>query len=266
MSFEIGLRHRIGAREVAIDFGSDARLTALVGASGTGKTTVLNCIAGLARADEGRIVVGGRVLFDPARGIDLPPEQRRAGYVFQDGRLFPHRKVAANLAYGERLAPPGEQRMSREEVAEFLGIAHLAERWPATLSGGEARRVAIGRALLAAPRFLLLDEPLTSLDPERAEGITQAIERIRDELALPILLVSHDRAEVARLGRAGGDAGLRGRGTASVMRGFSLRRTVPGRSAGCAPACRSARTARWSAPGSPAAAPVRRGPWARCPR
>ncbi len=199
MSFEVVLRHRIGERDITLDFATDARLTALVGPSGAGKTTVLNCIAGLVRPDAGRIVVGGRVLFDGAAGIDLPPERRRAGYVFQDARLFPHQRVAANLAYGARLAPAGEQWIDRAEVADILGIAHLAERWPATLSGGEAQRVAIGRALLASPRFLLLDEPLTSLDAERAEGITRAIERIRDDLALPILLVSHDRAEVARL-------------------------------------------------------------------
>lgn len=199
MSFEMVLRHRIGTRDIALDFATDARLSALVGPSGAGKTTVLHCIAGLVRPDSGRITVGGQVLFDSAQAIDLPPERRRAGYVFQDARLFPHRNVAANLAYGARLVPPGEQWIDRAEVADILGIAHLAERWPATLSGGEAQRVAIGRALLASPRFLLLDEPLTSLDPERAEGIAQAIERIRDDLALPILLVSHDRAEVARL-------------------------------------------------------------------
>jgi len=199
MSFELSLRHRVGERDIALDFASDVPLTALVGRSGAGKTTVLNCIAGLIRPDEGRIAVGGRVLFDSAAGIDLAPEHRRAGYVFQDSRLFPHQRVAANLAYGTRFIPPGEQWTTSAEVTELLGIAHLAERWPATLSGGEAKRVAIGRALLASPSFLLLDEPLTSLDAERAEGITRAIERIRDELALPILLVSHDRAEVARL-------------------------------------------------------------------
>lgn len=199
MSFEVRLRHRIGGRDIMLDFVSDARLSALVGPSGTGKTTVLNCIAGLVRPAAGRIAVDGRVLFDAADRIDLPPEKRRAGYVFQDARLFPHREVAANLAYGERFAPSADRWTTRAEIAEFLGITHLLDRWPATLSGGETRRVAIGRALLAAPRFLLLDEPLASLDRERAEGIQALIERIRDELALPILLVSHDRAEVDRL-------------------------------------------------------------------
>jgi molybdate transport system ATP-binding protein len=199
MSFELRLRHRIGDTEIALDAKSDAPLTALVGPSGIGKTTVLNCIAGLIRPDEGRIAVGGRVLFDGAEGIDLKPEQRRAGYVFQSGRLFPHKDVAANLAYGEKLAPPEERWITRDEVLAFLGIGHLLQRAPATLSGGEVRRVAIGRALLAAPKFLLLDEPLTSLDAERAGEILRVVERIRDELKLPMLYVSHEMREVERL-------------------------------------------------------------------
>ncbi len=199
MSFEIALRHRIGEREVALDLGSDAPLTALVGASGAGKTTVLNCIAGLIRPDEGRIIVDGRTLFDARAAIDLPPEKRHAGYVFQDARLFPHMKVAANLAYGAKLAGKRQRSVEQGELVELLGIGSLLDRMPATLSGGETRRVAIGRALLAAPRFLLLDEPMASLDATRAEGIRQLIEDIRDRLRLPILLVSHDRAEVERL-------------------------------------------------------------------
>ena len=199
MSFDISLRHRIGERDITLDLQNGAPLTALVGPSGAGKSTVLNCIAGLIRPDSGRVTVGGETLFDSAQSVNLPPERRRAGYVFQDMRLFPHRKVAANLAYGERLADPQERWITTAEVVELMGIGALLDRFPATLSGGEAKRVAIGRALLAAPRFLLLDEPLASLDAARAEGIAAAIERIRDELAIPILLVSHDRAEVARL-------------------------------------------------------------------
>jgi molybdate transport system ATP-binding protein len=199
MSFEVSLDHRIGERRVTLAFASEARLTALVGPSGAGKTTVLNCIAGLIRPDRGRIAVAGNTLFDSATAIHLAPERRRAGYVFQDFRLFPHLRVAANLAYGERLARPAERWIGRDEVCDLLDIGHLRRRWPATLSGGEMRRVAIGRALLAAPRFLLLDEPFASLDVERAEALMGLIERIRDELAIPILLVSHDRAEVGRL-------------------------------------------------------------------
>ena len=199
MSFDIALSYRAGegVRQCAI--AGEARLVAVTGPSGIGKTTLLNCIAGLHRPLSGHVRIGGETLFDSAAGIDLPPERRRAGYVFQDLRLFPHRTVAANLAYGER----GEAHwMTRAETLQFLGIAHLAGRYPATLSGGEAKRVAIGRALLAAPRFLLLDEPLTSLDGARAEEILRLIERIRDELKLPTLLVSHAAAEVERLAGA----------------------------------------------------------------
>ena len=199
MSFEVYVDHSIGERRIALGFTSDAPLTALVGPSGAGKTTVLNCVAGLMRPDRGRIAVAGATLFDSAAGVNLPPERRRAGYVFQDARLFPHLKVEANLRFGERLAAAEQRWIGHDEVVEFLGIDHLLSRWPATLSGGEIRRVAIGRALLAAPRFLLLDEPFASLDPARAETLMALVERIRDELKVPILLVSHDRGEVTRL-------------------------------------------------------------------
>lgn len=199
MSFEVTISHQIGGKQLAASFTSQAGLTALVGPSGAGKTTVLNCIAGLVRPDSGRIAVEGHVLLDTEQGIDLPPQHRRAGYLFQDARLFPHMRVAANLTYGERLAQPQDRWITGDEVAAFLGIGHLLDRWPDTLSGGEVRRVAIGRALLAGSRFLLLDEPLASLDPARVEDLVQLIERIRDELAIPILMVGHERAEVERL-------------------------------------------------------------------
>ena len=196
MSFDIAVTYRAGesARDFAVT--SDAGLVAITGPSGIGKTTLLNCVAGLNRPLSGHVRIGGETLFDSTAGVDLPPERRRAGYVFQDLRLFPHRTVAANLAYGERAEAA---LMSRTEALEFLGIGHLARRYPATLSGGEAKRVAIGRALLSAPRFLLLDEPLTSLDSARAEEVLRLLERIRDELELPTLLVSHSAAEVERL-------------------------------------------------------------------
>ena len=199
MFFEIAIDHRIGERRITLDLRSEAPLTALVGPSGAGKTTMLNAVAGLLRPDSGRIVVAGQTLFDCDAGTDLPPEQRCAGYVFQDARLFPHLKVHANLSYGARRAREATQLVGRDDAIELLGIAHLLDRWPATLSGGETRRVAIGRALLSAPRFLLLDEPMASLDAERAEGIRRMIETIRDTLRVPMLLVSHDRAEVERL-------------------------------------------------------------------
>lgn len=199
MSFEIDVDARIGEARIATRFVSDARLTALFGPSGAGKTSILNMVAGLLPPARGRIVVDGRTLFDAANRVDVPPERRRAGYVFQEPRLFPHLRVSANLLYGHRIAPPEHRWIGLDEAAGFLGIGHLLDRWPRTLSGGEARRVAIGRALLSGPRFLLMDEPLSSLDGARRDEIMTVIERIRDQLGLPILYVTHDEAEVKRL-------------------------------------------------------------------
>ncbi|HEY4546853.1 MAG TPA: ATP-binding cassette domain-containing protein [Pedomonas sp.] len=199
MSFEIDVRCRLGSARIALSLRAGAGITALFGPSGAGKTSILNMVAGLLRPDEGRIVVAGELLFDSRAGVDLPPERRRSGYIFQDGRLFPHKRVRANLLYGQRLAPPEARWIDLDEVVAFLGIKHLLDRWPRTLSGGEAQRVAIGRALLSGPRFLLMDEPLSSLDASRREEILRVIERIRDDLGLPILYVSHDRTEVERL-------------------------------------------------------------------
>jgi molybdate transport system ATP-binding protein len=195
MSFEVTVSCKLGDTHIACSFSAPSGLTALFGPSGAGKTSILNMVSGLLRPDRGRIAVGGEVLFDSAAGTDIPVQQRRSGYVFQDARLFPHLRVRANLAYGEREGGV----MSQAEVVDFLGIAHLLDRWPRTLSGGEAQRVAIGRALLANPRFLLMDEPLASLDRARREEVMRTIERLRDEVRLPILYVSHDRAEVERL-------------------------------------------------------------------
>jgi molybdate transport system ATP-binding protein len=181
--------------EVAIRFESGPGLTALFGPSGAGKTSVLAMVAGLLRPDAGHVRVARETLFGD--GINVPIERRAAGMVFQDARLFPHYRVRGNLHYGARRA--GEGAMTLEAMADFLGIAHLLDRWPRTLSGGEAQRVAIGRALLSGPRFLLMDEPLASLDRPRREEIMTLIERVRDELGLPILYVSHDRGEVDRL-------------------------------------------------------------------
>jgi molybdate transport system ATP-binding protein len=199
MSFEIDIAIERGAARIAASFTAPERLVALFGPSGAGKTSILDAVAGLLKPQRGRVAVGETVLFDSAARIDLPPEQRACGYVFQDGRLFPHRSVRDNLLYGWRLAPEARRWMALEEAVDFLGIGHLLARMPRTLSGGEAQRVAIGRALLRGPRFLLMDEPLSSLDAARREEIMQVIERIRDELRLPVLYVSHDRAEVERL-------------------------------------------------------------------
>lgn len=196
MSFEVDVERRFGPTRVVTRFASDAGLTALTGPSGAGKSSVLNMIAGLLRPDRGRIVVGGRTLFDA--DTDLPAHRRHAGYIFQDGRLFPHMRVAANLAYARRLAAE-RPLLDEPSVIDFLGLGHLLGRWPRSLSGGEARRVAIGRTLMSGARFLLLDEPLVSLDTERREEVMKVIERLRDELSMPILYVSHDDREVDRL-------------------------------------------------------------------
>ncbi|MBV1918376.1 MAG: ATP-binding cassette domain-containing protein [Sphingomonadaceae bacterium] len=199
MFFEIDIVIRRGGRRISGDFKALSGLTALFGPSGAGKTSVLDAVAGLLRPERGRIAVNGEVLFDSDSAIDLPPEQRACGYVFQDGRLFPHRTVRQNLLFGWNLAPQDRRWLSPDEAISFLGIEQLMDRMAPTLSGGEAQRVAIGRALLSGPRCLLMDEPLASLDQARREEIMQVIERIRDELKLPILYVSHDRDEVDRL-------------------------------------------------------------------
>jgi molybdate transport system ATP-binding protein len=160
---------------------------------------VVNAIAGIAAPDAGRIAIDGTTLFDSARAIDLPPERRRIGYVFQDGLLFPHLSVLHNLYYGHALTPAAERYIDAEKVIGLLGLERLLERSPAKLSGGEKQRVAIGRALLSSPRLLLLDEPLASLDAARKGEILQYIELLRDEFHVPIVYVSHSVEEVARL-------------------------------------------------------------------
>ncbi|WBO24027.1 ATP-binding cassette domain-containing protein [Sphingomonas abietis] len=200
-SFDVDVRRRMGRdTDVALRFTSGPGLTALFGPSGVGKSSVLAMVAGLLRPDAGHVRVAGETLF--GNGIDVPAERRAAGYVFQDARLFPHYRVRGNLLYGARRAAgqhPRRPGMGLDEVVTFLGIGHLLDRRPQTLSGGEAQRVAIGRALLSGPRFLLMDEPLASLDLTRRREIMVLIERVRDELGLPILYVSHDRGEVDRL-------------------------------------------------------------------
>ncbi|GGF60628.1 molybdenum import ATP-binding protein ModC [Azorhizobium oxalatiphilum] len=184
---------KLEARFTAPDRG----VTALFGRSGAGKSTIIYMVAGTVRPDRGRIQIGDAVFFDAATRTELPMEQRRVGYVFQDSRLFPHMKVETNLRYGERRAK--EKRISFDAVVGMLGIGHLLSRRPHTLSGGERQRVAIGRALLAQPRLLLMDEPLAALDEQRKAEILPYLERLRDELKLPILYVSHSLEEVLRL-------------------------------------------------------------------
>ena len=196
---EVAFTHRQGYFLLDIEFTSDARLVALIGPSGAGKTTVLNVVAGLIRPATCRVIVGGRTLHDSGAGVFVPPHRRRIGYVFQEGRLFPHLSVRQNLLYGRFFTPHADRFNRLEEIAELLGIRALLSRYPGSLSGGEKQRVAIGRALLASPRLLLLDEPLASLDELRKDETLPYIERLRDEFAVPILYVSHSLPEIERL-------------------------------------------------------------------
>jgi len=199
MTLSVDIRHRLGTFEIQAAFESSGRLTALFGASGSVKTSLINMIGGLIRPGQGRIAVDGRVLVDTAKRSFVPVHRRRIGYVFQDARLFPHMTVRANLRYGRWFTPAAERYAEMDQVVELLGIGHLLARRPASLSGGERQRVAIGRALIASPRLILMDEPLASLDEARKAEILPYIERLRDETKIPIVYVSHSVAEVARL-------------------------------------------------------------------
>jgi molybdate transport system ATP-binding protein len=196
---EFGARCRLGGFALDASFHAGAGVTALFGRSGAGKSTVLNLIAGLARPKAGRIAVDGRTLYDSRSGIDLPPYRRRIGYVFQEGRLLPHFTVRRNLLYGRLFAGGREAMLGFGQAVELLGLGGLLERRPGALSGGEKQRVAIGRALLANPEVLLLDEPLASLDAPRKAEILYYVERLRDEIHVPIVYVSHSLDEVVRL-------------------------------------------------------------------
>jgi molybdate transport system ATP-binding protein len=197
---EIAAERRLGEFRLDVRLSVPSRgVSALFGRSGSGKTSIVNMLAGLIRPDRGRIVLDQTVLFDSESGADLPPERRRLGYVFQEGRLFPHLSVRNNLLYGHRRAPVREGAATAEEIIDLLGIGHLLDRRPLSLSGGEKQRVAIGRALLAHPRLLLMDEPLASLDAARKEEILPFVERLRDHFRLPIVYVTHDLSEIVRL-------------------------------------------------------------------
>lgn len=198
-ALEIDVEHEQGAFRLCARFSAPPGVTALFGRSGSGKTTLVGVIAGLVRPRRGRIVVRGRTLLDTARGIDVPRHRRRVGYVFQEGRLFPHLTVRQNLMFGRWFGPRGHPRPELEHVVELLGIGHLLARRPANLSGGEKQRVAIGRALLSGPELLLMDEPLAALDEGRKAEILPYLERLRDEAEVPIVYVSHVIGEVARL-------------------------------------------------------------------
>jgi molybdate transport system ATP-binding protein len=199
MTLSVAVEHPLGEFHLDAAFACGGGVTALFGQSGAGKTTVVNAIAGLLRPRSGRIDLDGETLFDAARGVHVPASQRHFGYVFQEGRLFPHLTVRQNLTYSQifhrgRHAPGG-----LEHVVDLLGLGDLLRRRPGDLSGGERQRVALGRALLSRPRALLLDEPLASLDAHRKEEVLRYIELMRDEIKIPIIYVSHAVEEVVRL-------------------------------------------------------------------
>src|SRR5262245_844595 len=195
----VDVEKRLGNFLIAARFETAARATALFGASGSGKTTLVNMIAGLVVPDRGRIAFGDMVLFDAKERINVPVHRRRIGYVFQEGRLFPHLKVAANLDYGRRMWRLARDPAETQRIVDMLDIAHVLDRRPGRLSGGERQRVAIGRALLMRPRLLLLDEPLASLDATRKREILPYLERLRDETGVPMVYVSHQADELRRI-------------------------------------------------------------------
>jgi molybdate transport system ATP-binding protein len=199
MALSVDVTLRRGAFQVEAAFETGPGVTALFGASGSGKTSILNMIAGVLTPERGRIRANEQVWFDSASRITVPPAQRGVGYVFQDGRLFPHLSVRRNLLYGYQRLPPQARYVHPADIIPFLALEPLLERRPETLSGGEQQRVAIGRALLMSPRILLLDEPLSSLDAARKADIMPYLERLRDTVQIPMLYVSHEWAEIDRL-------------------------------------------------------------------
>jgi len=199
MMLTVDVDKRLGDFVVTATFTSETGATALFGPSGAGKTTVANMIAGLLRPDRGRIALDDEVVFDAAARIAVPVWRRRIGYVFQEGRLFPHLSVKHNLDYGRWMGGHAADPAAFAHAVELLDIGHLLDRRPGKLSGGERQRVAVGRALLMRPRLLLLDEPLASLDEARKAEILPYFERLRDEAKVPMIYVSHDAAEVKRI-------------------------------------------------------------------
>ena len=190
---------QLGEFSLEASFESQGRVTGLFGASGAGKTSLINLIAGLLKPDRGIIALDGETLDDTATGVHVPPHRRRIGYVFQDARLFPHLDIRQNLDYGRRMNRLADDPAQRTRVTELLDIGNLLDRRPGKLSGGERQRVALGRALLSKPKLLLLDEPLGSLDEGRKEEILPYLMRLRDEANVPMVYVSHDAAEMRQL-------------------------------------------------------------------
>ena len=197
----LDVQKRLGDFVLRAKFETQSAVTALFGPSGSGKTTIVDIIAGLAAPDQGRLLYRGRLLFDSDGGVNLPAHRRGFGYVFQDGRLFPHLTVERNLDYGRRMRRLRREDAEMRRVVKMLDIGHLLERRPGKLSGGERQRVAIGRALLMRPQLLLLDEPLASLDAARKAEIMPYLERLRDE-GVPMIYVSHQAADIRRIAAA----------------------------------------------------------------
>ena len=195
----VDVSKRLGEFTVEAAFASEGRVTGLFGASGAGKTSLINMIAGLLRPDHGIIAIDGETLDDTSARTHVPVRRRRIGYVFQDARLFPHLDVRENIDYGRRMNRIAEDAAQWRRVTELLDIGELLDRRPGKLSGGERQRVALGRALLSQPRLLLMDEPLGSLDEERKEEILPYLVRLRDEAGIPMVYVSHDPSEMRKL-------------------------------------------------------------------
>lgn len=195
----VNIEKQLGAFHIEASFTSNGLVTGLFGNSGAGKTSIINMIAGLTNPDRGHISLNNDVLDDSASGLHIAPHRRRIGYVFQDARLFPHLSVRQNLDYGRRMNGFTHDPAAEKYTIDLLDIGHLLDRRPAQLSGGERQRVALGRALLAKPKLLLLDEPLGALDDERKAEILPYFIRLRDEASVPMVLVSHDAAEMRQL-------------------------------------------------------------------
>jgi molybdate transport system ATP-binding protein len=212
----VDVEKRLGDFTLAAKFETAGGATALFGPSGSGKTTLVNMIAGLVAPDRGRIALDDTVLFDSAARVNVPAHRRRIGYVFQEGRLFPHLSIGQNLDYGRWMGGLPADAAERARIVAMLDIGHLLDRRPGKLSGGERQRVAVGRALLMKPRLLLFDEPLAALDAARKAEIFPYLERLRDEAGVPMVYVSHHPAELRRIastvvrldgGRIGGVGG-----------------------------------------------------------
>lgn len=196
---KIDIAIRFPEFELKVAYDQSIRVLAVTGRSGIGKTSLLNSIAGLIEPADGTISIDDEVLFDRDAGISVPVHKRQIGYVFQDARLFPHLSVAHNLDYAAHLARHRKSLINRDHVIALLGIGDVLERHPHNLSGGEKQRVAIARALLTAPRLILLDEPISAIDRTRGKMILRMLQDLKNEIAVPMILVSHNMDDIAAL-------------------------------------------------------------------